>query len=62
VVGRLRELLSDTRAYRARRDAYERNQSREMAARRIDLEAMIPRQDELMQRYRRLPPGYRGER
>jgi len=39
---RLRELLSDTREYQRRRDAYERNQSREMAARRSDLEALIP--------------------
>lgn len=39
---RLRELLGDTREYQRRRDAYERNQSRELAARRSDLEAMIP--------------------
>ncbi|HSA56034.1 MAG TPA: amidohydrolase family protein [Gemmatimonadaceae bacterium] len=39
---RLRELLNDTREFQRRRDAYERNQSREMAARRSDLEALIP--------------------
>ena len=42
VVGRLREILNDTREYARRRADYERNQSREMAARRMDLEALIP--------------------
>lgn len=39
---RMRELLSDAREYARRRDAYERNQIREMAARRADLEALVP--------------------
>jgi imidazolonepropionase-like amidohydrolase len=39
---RLRELLADTRAYAANKAAYDRNQSRELAASRADLEAMIP--------------------
>jgi len=42
VLQRIRELLVDTRAYAARRQDYERNATREMAARRSDLEAMIP--------------------
>jgi imidazolonepropionase-like amidohydrolase len=42
VLQRLREILSDTREYMRRRADYERNQSREMAARRSDLEALIP--------------------
>jgi imidazolonepropionase-like amidohydrolase len=42
VLQRLRDLLSDTRDYARRRADYERNQTREMAARRSDLEAMIP--------------------
>lgn len=42
VLQRLRELLADTRAYAGRRAEYERNATREMAARRSDLEAMIP--------------------
>ncbi|HEX6316998.1 MAG TPA: amidohydrolase family protein [Gemmatimonadaceae bacterium] len=42
VLQRLRELLSDTREYMRRRADYERNATREMAARRADLEAMIP--------------------
>jgi len=42
VLDRLRELIVDTRAYMARRADYERNATREMAARRSDLEAMIP--------------------
>jgi imidazolonepropionase-like amidohydrolase len=42
VLQRLRELIVDTRAYVARRAEYERNATREMAARRSDLEAMIP--------------------
>jgi imidazolonepropionase-like amidohydrolase len=42
LVQRLRELLTDTREFARRRADYERNQTRELAARRIDLEAMIP--------------------
>jgi imidazolonepropionase-like amidohydrolase len=39
---RLRELLDDTRAYAQRRADYERGATRDLIARRIDLEAMIP--------------------
>ena len=39
---RLRELLTDTRAYMRNRAAYERSETRELAASRADLEAMIP--------------------
>ena len=39
---RLRELLEDTRAYGRRRADFERAQTREFAASRIDLEAMQP--------------------
>jgi imidazolonepropionase-like amidohydrolase len=39
---RVRELLSDARAYSRNRAAYERGQSRELAASRADLEALIP--------------------
>jgi imidazolonepropionase-like amidohydrolase len=39
---RLRELLDDTRAYAQRRADYERGATRDLLARRIDLEAMIP--------------------
>lgn len=42
VLDRLREIIVDTRAYASRRAEYERNATREMAARRSDLEAMIP--------------------
>lgn len=42
VLQRLRDLLADTREYVRRRADYERNATREMAARRGDLEAMIP--------------------
>lgn len=42
VLQRLRDLLADTRDYARRRADYERNQTREFAARRGDLEAMIP--------------------
>ena len=42
VLQRLRDLLADTREYMRRRADYERNATREMAARRGDLEAMIP--------------------
>jgi imidazolonepropionase-like amidohydrolase len=39
---RLREILDDARDYRTRRAEYERNQSRTMAASRLDLEALLP--------------------
>jgi imidazolonepropionase-like amidohydrolase len=39
---RLRELLADTRAYARNKAAYERNETRELAASRADLEALIP--------------------
>lgn len=39
---RLRELLEDTRAYARRRAEYERAQTRDFVASRLDLEAMIP--------------------
>jgi imidazolonepropionase-like amidohydrolase len=39
---RLRELLNDARAYARRRGEYERGQTRAFAARRADLEALIP--------------------
>ena len=39
---RLRELLDDTRSYQRNRTGYERAESRELAASRSDLEAMIP--------------------
>ena len=42
VLQRLRDLLADTREYMRRRADYERNATREMAARRGDLEALIP--------------------
>jgi imidazolonepropionase-like amidohydrolase len=42
IIDRLRDILTDTREYMRRKSDYERNQSREMAARRSDLEAMIP--------------------
>lgn len=42
LVGKLRELLGDTKAYAAHRAAYERGETREYSARRADLEAMIP--------------------
>lgn len=42
VLQRLRDLLADTREYVRRRADYERNATREFAARRGDLEAMIP--------------------
>src|SRR5687767_2175633 len=38
----LRELLDDTDSFRKNRAAFERNQSRKLAAGRLDLEAMIP--------------------
>jgi imidazolonepropionase-like amidohydrolase len=42
VLQRLRDLLADTREYMRRRADYDRNATRELAARRGDLEAMIP--------------------
>ncbi|GLC27307.1 amidohydrolase family protein [Roseisolibacter agri] len=39
---RLREILSDVRAYMRNRAAYERAESRELAVSRADLEALIP--------------------
>ncbi len=42
VIDRLRALLTDTREYARRRADFEKNQVREMAARREDLEALIP--------------------
>ncbi len=42
IIDRVRDILNDTREYVRRRNDYERNQSRELAARRVDLEAMIP--------------------
>jgi imidazolonepropionase-like amidohydrolase len=42
LIVKLRELLVDTRAYRQRRTAYEAGETRELAASRADLEAMIP--------------------
>jgi imidazolonepropionase-like amidohydrolase len=39
---RLRELLDDVRAYQRNRAAYERGETREYAASRSDLEAMVP--------------------
>ena len=42
VLLKLRELLDDTRAYQRNRASYERGETREYAASRSDLEAMIP--------------------
>lgn len=42
LLGRLRALLEDTRAYMRNRAAYERAETRQYAASRLDLEAMIP--------------------
>ncbi|MDQ3674282.1 MAG: amidohydrolase family protein [Gemmatimonadota bacterium] len=39
---KLRELLEDTRFFQTRRAAYERAETREFAASRLDLQAMIP--------------------
>jgi imidazolonepropionase-like amidohydrolase len=39
---RLRELLDDADVYRKNRGAFERNQSRRLAANRLDLEALVP--------------------
>jgi imidazolonepropionase-like amidohydrolase len=40
-IERLRELLDDADSYRKNRNAFERNQSRRLAAGRLDLEAMV---------------------
>ena len=42
LIQRFRELIADVRAFAARRDAYDTGNSRELSARRGDLEAMIP--------------------
>jgi imidazolonepropionase-like amidohydrolase len=42
LVQRFRELIGDVRAFAARRDAYDAGNSRELSARRGDLEAMLP--------------------
>jgi imidazolonepropionase-like amidohydrolase len=41
-IERLREVLADAAAYQRNRAAYERNQSRRLAAERLDLEALAP--------------------
>jgi imidazolonepropionase-like amidohydrolase len=55
-LARLRELLDDAQRYSRNRAAYERNQSRELAARRLDLEAL------LLVKQRRLPLVVRADR
>ena len=42
VIGKLRELLDDTKFFQTHRDAFDRAQTRPFAASRLDLEAMIP--------------------
>ena len=42
LIERLRELLADARVYSQRRQAYERAQTRDFAATRLDLEALVP--------------------
>lgn len=42
LIGRLREILTDARAYRANRAAFERNATRPYAAGRADLDALQP--------------------
>jgi imidazolonepropionase-like amidohydrolase len=42
LLNRLRELIEDTKAYMRNRAAYERAETREYAASRLDLQAMIP--------------------
>jgi imidazolonepropionase-like amidohydrolase len=39
---RLREVLDDARFYRSHRAAHDRNQSRELSAHRLDLDALVP--------------------
>lgn len=41
-LARLREILEDTRVFRARRAEYDRAQTRELVAHRIDMEALVP--------------------
>jgi imidazolonepropionase-like amidohydrolase len=41
-LARLQEVLDDTRFYRDRRAAFERRQTRDVAAHRLDLEALLP--------------------
>jgi imidazolonepropionase-like amidohydrolase len=41
-LNRLREVLEDTRVYRTRRADYERAQTRQLAASRLDMEALVP--------------------
>jgi imidazolonepropionase-like amidohydrolase len=41
-LSRLREILEDTRVFRARRSDYERAQTRELTASRLDMEALVP--------------------
>ena len=42
VIARMRELFTDVRAYRRNRASFDRGDSRELAASRADLEALIP--------------------
>lgn len=42
LIVKLRELLEDTKFFRTRRQAFERAQTRDFAASRLDLQAMIP--------------------
>src|SRR5437868_1697979 len=42
VIGKLRELLEDTKFFQTHRDAFDRAQTRPFAASRLDLQAMIP--------------------
>jgi imidazolonepropionase-like amidohydrolase len=42
LIGKLRELLDDTKFYMTHRADFDRAQSRSLSARRVDLEAMIP--------------------
>jgi imidazolonepropionase-like amidohydrolase len=42
LIGKLRELLEDTKFFQTHRDAFDRAQTRPFAASRLDLEAMIP--------------------
>ena len=41
-LSKLREVLDDARFYRDHRSAYDRRQSRDLAAHRLDLEALVP--------------------
>ena len=42
VIGKLRELLEDTKFFQTHRDAFDRAQTRPFAASRLDLQALIP--------------------